>query len=143
MHSKLPHFCLKKFWIQTLKSEREAAINYLPRISNSHFFSTTCSRFNGWFVSHGNGLLWRFRRTKSRSFYLPNTIEMVDFSWLCQFTGVYTHVLTGNEKTTVPIGIAESACFSAMKSHGVSDLHPIGVHSSKLNSSPLKMVGFQ
>ena len=65
---------------------------------------------------------------------------MVDFPWLCQFTGVYTHVLTGNEKKTARIGIAEPACFSVMKFHRVSDLHPIGVHSSKLNSSPLKMV---
>ena len=50
----------------------------------------------------------------------------------------------GKEKKTVPIGIAEPACFSVMKFHRVlvSDLHPIGVHSSKLNSSPLKMVVF-
>ena len=51
------------------------------------------------------------------------------------------HTCTNRKrKKTARIGIAEPACFSVMKFHRVSDLHPIGVHSSKLNSSPLKMV---
>ena len=46
----------------------------------------------------------------------------------------------GKQQKTVPIAIPKLTCFSVMKFHRVGDLHQIGVHSSKFNSSPLKMV---